>query len=65
MDNKTAVKRAMASMEMEGFVFTQEEKELFAKLERGEISSDDIRNILFQKVVEWKKINPEHFTENN
>jgi len=40
------LKLKMASMEIEGFVFTEEEKKLFDKLTKGEISYDDIKILM-------------------
>ena len=63
MDKKTAVKSAMASMEMEGFIFTLEEKKMFDQLINGEITYSDIDKIILAKIAKWKNESPESFTE--
>lgn len=62
MDKKRAVKSAMASMEMEGFVYTEEEKSVFDKLGKGEITGGDIREMVAKKVAKLKIDRPECFT---
>lgn len=37
MTRKEAVERAMASMEMEGFVYTEKEKEIFKQIANEEL----------------------------
>lgn len=63
MDRKKAVKAAMASMEMEGFNFTPEEKALFDKLAKGEITTDDVKKLAAEKLEKWKQESPQSFVE--
>ena len=65
MDKAKAVKEVIASMEMEGFVFTEEELAIFEKIEKGEMSSDDLRRLAEAKIAKWKKESPETFSEGN
>ncbi len=61
MNRKEAVQQAIHSMELEGFVFTEEEQSVFEKLANGEISCDDVRKIAAEKLAQWKKEKPEIF----
>lgn len=63
MNRKAAVEGAMASMRMEGFVFTDEEELMFKKLAKGEISSDDVIKIADELIKRWQIENPECFTK--
>lgn len=47
-----AVATAAASVEMEGFIVTEADKELCAKLLRGEISKQEYISIVLQSVKE-------------
>lgn len=61
MNRKEAVKSVIASMEMEGFVFTEEELATFEKIKNGEMSSDDLRKLAADKIARWKIECPECF----
>lgn len=50
MDKRQAVESAMASVEMEGFVFTEEEKALFSRYANGEISDAELYRIISDKL---------------
>ncbi|GMB02271.1 antitoxin VbhA family protein [Pelosinus sp. IPA-1] len=63
MDRKKAVEEAIASLKMEGFVFTEEELALFDRYAKGEISSDDIRKNTYEKIARWKIESPESFAK--
>ena len=62
MSRAKAVESAMASMKMEGFIFTDEELAIFEKLANKEISYDDVKKIAVEKIKHWKKENPDFFT---
>ena len=61
MQRPDALKQAMQSMEMEGFIFNQADKNLFKKLSNGEINHKDIRNLAASKIAKWKIESPESF----
>ena len=61
MQRTDAVKQAMQSMEMEGFIFSQADKDLFKKLSTGEINHENIRNLATSKIAKWKIESPESF----
>ena len=61
MQRPDALKQAMQSMEMEGFIFNQADKNLFKKLSNGEINHKDIRNLAASKIEKWKIESPESF----
>jgi uncharacterized membrane protein len=63
MDRAKAVAGAMASMRMEGFVYTDEEIILFDRLAKGEISCDDVRKIADEEVRICKIEHPEYFAK--
>lgn len=50
MDKRQAMKSAMASLEMEGFVFTEEQKVLFLNHADGKISDADLFRIISDKL---------------
>lgn len=49
MTRKEAIKRAMGSMMLEGFVYTLEEKEIFEKIGDGELDMDYIDQFVEKK----------------
>ena len=61
MNRKQAVKEAIASMEMSGFVFTEEELALFNRYAKGEISSDDIKKFADDRLKQLQIEHPEYF----
>lgn len=61
MNRKAAVQQSIHSMEMEGFVFSNEDKAIFEKLAKGDISHADVRKIAAEKLKRWQKENPEAF----
>lgn len=63
MNRKEAVQGAMASMRMEGFIFTEEEEAMFEKLANGEISHDDVIKIADELIKRWQKESPESFAK--
>lgn len=65
MNRKEAVKGAIASVEMEGFVFTKEQKDILAKLAKGEINHNDVLNYVKIGVKKLRKEHPEIFIEVN
>lgn len=65
MTRKQSVKYAMHSMELEGFVYTEEEKALFDRLANGEIEPEDIRKFAAEKLAKLRKEKPEAFVEEN
>lgn len=65
MDRAQAVKESMASLRMEGFVFTDEEKILAQKFAKGEISHADVKAFADSKLKQWQKENPESFVKEN
>ena len=63
MDRAKAVEGAMASMRMEGFVYTDEEIILFEKLANGEISHAELRKIFDEQLKNMRKDNPQFFVK--
>lgn len=63
MDIKQAVKLAMHSMELEGFIYTDNEKALFARLAKGEITCDYLRRYFDSEHVALKASKPWLFVE--
>lgn len=61
MQRPNAVKQAMQSMEMEGFIFSQADKNIFQKLASGEIDHEEIRSLAALKIEKWKTESPESF----
>ena len=60
---KQAYVNAIANMEIEGFTFTEEEKEIFRKVAAGEISDAEFWKLVEGKLTVMKKEHPEYFTE--
>lgn len=56
-----AYKHAMASLEMEGFKYTDEEREIFRKLDAGEMTDDEFWQILNDKLLKLRLERPEIF----
>lgn len=63
MTRKEAIKRAMSSMMLEGFVYTLEEKEIFEKIGDGELDMDYIDQFVEKKLEQLRKERPEIFLE--
>ena len=61
MQRLDAVKQAMQSMEMEGYIFNQSDKDILQKLANGEIDHEEIRSFAASKIARWKIKNPESF----
>ena len=56
-----AYRKAMASMEIEGFKYTDEEREIFRKLDAGEMTDDEFRQIVNDKLTKLRIERPEIF----
>ena len=54
-----AYKHAMASLEMEGFKYTDEEREIFRKLDAGEMTDDEFWQIVNDKLLKLRLERPE------
>jgi len=65
MNRKEAVEGAIASLEMEGFVFPKEQKDLLSKLAKGEIDHEDVLSYVKMGVKELRKERPEIFIKAN
>jgi hypothetical protein len=63
MDREKAVRGAIRSTEMEGFVFTEMEKADFDKLAKGEISYEDMLKKSDVSLERLKREKPEAFLE--
>ncbi len=63
MDNKEATRRAISSLKISGFDFDQEAEKIWAKVSSGELTTDDARLLLFEKIEKLKIEHPEWFTE--
>lgn len=63
MKRADAVKQAIQSMEMEGFIFNQDDKEIFKKLADGKIDHEEVRHVAASKIANWKTKNPEAFAK--
>lgn len=62
MERVKAVKESIASLRMEGFIFTDEELDVLKKLANGEISCNDVKKVADDNLKRWQKENPECFT---
>lgn len=60
-----AIQEAIASLEIEGHKFTDEELALFKKVASGELSYEDVINLANEKLELWRKKNPDCFAEEN
>lgn len=58
---RKAYEYAIRSVEMEGFVFTEEELAVFERIIQGEMTTEDAINDIKKQVAEWKKTRPEIF----
>ena len=56
-----AYKHAMASLEMECFKYTDEEREIFRKLDAGEMTDDEFWQIVNDKLLKLRLERPEIF----
>lgn len=65
LSRKESVKYAMHSMELEGYVYTEAEKELFDRLAKGEIEPEDIRKFADEELARLKREKPEVFVKEN
>jgi hypothetical protein len=63
MNRKEAVQGAVASVEMEGFVFTKEQKGILERLAKGEINHNDVLNYVKIGVRELRRERPELFVK--
>lgn len=63
MDREKAVRGAIRSTEMEGFVFTEKEKADFNKLAKGEISYEEMLKKSDESLERLKREKPEAFLE--
>jgi len=59
MNKSDSVRYAMHSMELEGFIFTEEDKIMWEKVAKGELSTEDVR----KKADEFIKLTREKFPE--
>ena len=53
--------RVVASLEISGFILDKESEELFLKVECGELTTADARQLTIDKVEKAKKEHPEKF----
>jgi hypothetical protein len=60
---RAAVEYALASAKLEGFNFTQDELAEFERLAKGEITTEQLRQKVFDKIKKMKVEHPEWFTQ--
>jgi hypothetical protein len=63
LNREEAVNGAVSSVEMEGFVFTDDQKYFLSKLAKGEISHDDVFIFIQDGIKKLRKERPEIFTK--
>jgi hypothetical protein len=63
MKREEAVRNAIKAVEQEGFVFTVEEKAVFERVAKGEISCSQFREQYLTRLEKLKKEHPEMFRE--
>lgn len=63
LERKKAVESAIASLEMEGFVFTEDELKQFQKYIKGEIPMEDIIADCKAYVEDLRKKSPDKFVK--
>jgi integrase len=61
MDRETAVQSALASIQQEGIHLPDDVLEIFEKIKKGDMETDQARALLYANINEWRKTNPEWF----
>ena len=61
MDRKKAVESAVSSMEMEGYIFDEEEKSLLEKIKTCELPVSALSDLANKRVEQLRKDRPEIF----
>ena len=63
MSRKEAIRDAIANAELEGYLLTRKQKEVFKKLANGELSYEDVDKIIEKEIENLRKTRPEAFAE--
>lgn len=55
MNDREAVRQMMATMRLEGFVYDAESLAIWEKVANGEITTDDVRKMVYEKLDRLKR----------
>ena len=61
--NEEAVQRAMASLKITGYEFDEESEDVWGKLAKGKITTEEARKLLFEKIEKLRVERPECFAK--